>query len=139
MSNTVNPTPEFKRDLKPLSKKYKTLKETILKLEQDLIENPYMGESYGQGIYKVRISDESKGKGKSGGFRVIYYHLNRTKEGIEMLLLNIFDKSETSTIKKIDAIKQLKGILNEYFNKWNYHLRFFEEPNLSIKPNYRQF
>ena len=98
MSNTVNPTPEFKRDLKPLSKKYKTLKETILKLEQDLIENPYMGESYGQGIYKVRISDESKGKGKSGGFRVIYYHLNRTKEGIEMLLLNIFDKSETSTI-----------------------------------------
>lgn len=98
MSNAVNPTPEFKRDLKPLSKKYKTLKETILKLEQDLIENPYMGESYGQGIYKVRISDESKGKGKSGGFRVIYYHLNRTKEGIEMLLLNIFDKSETSTI-----------------------------------------
>ena len=53
-----------------------------------------MGESYGQGIYKVRISDESKGKGKSGGFRVMYYHLSKSKEGIEMLLLNIFDKSE---------------------------------------------
>lgn len=117
MSNIVRPTPEFKRDLKPLTKKYKTLKETILQLERDLIKNPYLGESYGQGIYKVRISDESKGKGKSGGFRVIYYHLSKTDEGIEMLLINIFDKSELSTIKKIDAVRQLKAILKEYFNQ----------------------
>ena len=117
MNNTVKPTPEFKRDLKPLLKKYRTLKQTIINLENDLIENPYFGESYGHGIYKVRISDESKGKGKSGGFRVLYYHLNKTNEGIEMLLLNIFDKSEISTIKKIDAIKQLKEILKEYLNQ----------------------
>ena len=117
MNNTVNPTPEFKRDLKPLSKKYKTLKETIQQLEWDLIENPYLGESYGQGIYKVRLSDKSKGKGKSGGFRVLYYHLAISKEGIEMLLLNIFDKSEASTIKKIDAVKQLNDIVNEYLNR----------------------
>jgi len=117
MNNTVRPTPEFKRDLKPLSKKYKTLKQTILQLEHDLITNPYLGESYGRGIYKVRLSDKSKGKGKSGGFRVLYYHLNVTKEGIEMLLLNIFDKSETSTIKKEDAIKQLNDILKEYLNQ----------------------
>ncbi|MCO5945782.1 type II toxin-antitoxin system RelE/ParE family toxin [Mucilaginibacter flavidus] len=114
MSNTVNPTPEFKRDLKPLVKKYKTLKNTITQLEQDLIENPFLGESYGQGIYKVRISDGSKGKGKSGGFRVIYYHLSKTSEGINMLLLNIFDKSETATIKKIDAVRQLKDVIEEY-------------------------
>jgi mRNA-degrading endonuclease RelE of RelBE toxin-antitoxin system len=117
MSNTVKPTPEFKRDLKPLLKKYKTLKETILVLEKDLIQNPYLGESYGQGLYKVRISDKSKGKGKSGGFRVLYYHLSKTDEGIEMLLLNIFDKSELSTIKKIDAVQRLKEILREYFNQ----------------------
>ncbi len=115
MSNTVKPTPEFKRDLKPLLKKYRTLKQTILKLESDLIANPYLGESYGQGIYKVRISDESKGKGKSGGLRVLYYHLTKTDEGIEMLLLNIIDKSEVSTIKKADAVKMLKEILKEYF------------------------
>lgn len=76
-----------------------------------------MGESYGQSIYKVRISDKSKGKGKSGGLRVLYYHLSITKEGIEMLLLNIFDKSETSTIKKVDAVKQLNDILKEYLNQ----------------------
>jgi hypothetical protein len=76
-----------------------------------------LGESYGQSIYKVRISDKSKGKGKSGGLRVLYYHLSITKEGIEMLLLNIFDKSETSTIKKVDAVKQLNDILKEYLNQ----------------------
>ena len=116
MNNTVRPTPEFKRDLKPLLKKYRTLKETITNLENDLIEDPYLGESYGHGIYKIRIADGSKGKGKSGGFRVLYYHLSRTNEGIEMLLLNIFDKSEISTIKKIDAVKHLKEILKEYFS-----------------------
>jgi mRNA-degrading endonuclease RelE of RelBE toxin-antitoxin system len=117
MNNTVNPTPEFKRDLKPLLKKYRTLKETIIKLESDLLENPYLGESYGQGIYKIRIADESKGKGKRGGLRVIYYHLHKTEAGIKMLLLNIFDKSEMSTIKKDEAVKRLKEILKEYFNQ----------------------
>jgi hypothetical protein len=76
-----------------------------------------LGESYGQGIYKVRVSDESKGKGKSGGLRIVYYHLNKTTDGIEMLLLNIFDKSERSTIKKEEAIKRLKQILQEHFSK----------------------
>jgi mRNA-degrading endonuclease RelE of RelBE toxin-antitoxin system len=117
MINTVKPTPEFKRDLKPLLKKYRTLKETVLDLEKQLINNPYFGESYGQGIYKVRVADGSKGKGKSGGFRVLYYHLNKTDDGIEMLLLNIIDKSEVSTIKKSDAVKRLREILKEYFDK----------------------
>ncbi|MDB5115404.1 MAG: hypothetical protein JWQ79_896 [Mucilaginibacter sp.] len=107
MNNTVNPTPEFKRNIKPLAKKYKTLRATIEKLASDLINNPYLGESYGQGIYKVRVTDESKGKGKSGGFRVIYYHLTKTEDGINMLLLSIFDKSEKSTITKQEAIKIL--------------------------------
>ena len=117
MNNSIKPTPEFKRDLKPLLKKYRTLKETILNLEKALIENPYLGESYGQGIYKVRIADESKGKGKSGGFRVLYYHLTNTAQGVEMLFLNIIDKSEIVTIKKADAVKQLKEILRENFDK----------------------
>lgn len=114
MSNIVRPTPEFKRDLKPLLKKYRTLKKAIIALEDSLIKDPYIGELYGHGIYKVRVSDTSKGKGKSGGFRVMYYHLNKTNDGIEMLLLNIFDKSELSTIKKANAVKRLTAILKEY-------------------------
>lgn len=113
MSNTVRPTSEFKPDLKPLTKKYHTIRETIEQLERELIHNPFLGESYGSGLYKVRVADKSKGKGKSGGFRVIYYHLTQTEQGIDMLLISIFDKSEKSTIKKDEAIKLLASTLKE--------------------------
>lgn len=105
MTNTIRPTVEFKRRLKPLAKKYHTIRESIELLERDLVNNPFLGESYGSGLFKVRVADKSKGKGKSGGFRVIYYHITQTDHGIDMLLLSIFDKSEQSTIKKGEAIK----------------------------------
>jgi len=68
-------------------------------------------------MFKVRLADESKGSGKSGGFRVLYYHLERTDNGVIMLLTNIYDKSEIGTIKKKDAIKQLNDIIKEYKSK----------------------
>lgn len=114
MTNTVEVSPEFKRDLKPLLKKYHSLRTSIENLQQAIIENPYIGVSYGSNIYKVRLADESKGGGKSGGFRVLYYHLDKTKEGITVLLTNIFDKSDTGTIKKADAVKQLQQIIKEH-------------------------
>lgn len=113
MNNSVFYSPEFKNNLKPLAKKYFSLKRNIKFLEEKLIENPYLGESYGEKIYKVRLSDESKGKGKSGGFRVMYYLLNETDQGIEILMLTIFDKSEVSTIKKNTAVDLKNYILKK--------------------------
>ncbi len=45
---------------KPLAKKYFSIKEAIKTLETDLIISPFLGESYGDGIYKIRLSDKSK-------------------------------------------------------------------------------
>jgi mRNA-degrading endonuclease RelE of RelBE toxin-antitoxin system len=64
------------------------------------------------GIYKVRWSAPSKGKGKSGGFRVMYYLLNETEDETEILLLTIFDKSEVETIKKQTAVKLKDDVLS---------------------------
>jgi len=114
MTNSVSISNTFKRDAKPLLKKYKTLKNSIETLIDDLIKEPFLGAAYGNDIYKVRLADSSKGGGKSGGFRVMYYHLNKTEAGIEILLMFIYDKSEKSTIKKSEAIKKLKDILNEH-------------------------
>jgi len=47
----------------------------------------------------------------------MYYHLNRTAEGIEILLMFIYDKSEKSTIKKDEAISKLKDMLREHGGK----------------------
>jgi mRNA-degrading endonuclease RelE of RelBE toxin-antitoxin system len=114
MTNTVIVSHSFKREVKPLAKKYHTLKLSVDKLIADLILNPYLGESYGKSIYKVRLSDPSKGKGKSGGFRVMYYHLKITEDGIEILLMTIFNKSEISTLKRAEAERILKNVLLEH-------------------------
>ena len=113
MNNTVIYSPEFKDKLKPLAKKYVTLKESIKSLEDSLLENPRLGDAYGDKIYKVRWADKSKGKGKSGGFRIIYYLLSETKEGTQILLLTIFDKSEADTIKKKAAVKLKDYVLSK--------------------------
>ena len=114
MTNTVNASQQFKRESKSLVKKYHTLKKSIASLADDLIKNPYLGDAYGSDIYKIRLADESKGKGKRGGFRVMYYHLKVSDEGVDILLMSIYDKSEKSTIKKSEALKILKSILDEY-------------------------
>lgn len=113
MSNTVLISKSFQREAKQLLKRFVTLKQSIADLTLQLIDNPYCGDYYGSGIYKVRLADKSKGKGKSGGFRVMYYHLSKTENGIEILLISIFDKSDMATITKTEAIQKLKAALRD--------------------------
>ncbi|TFF35045.1 type II toxin-antitoxin system RelE/ParE family toxin [Mucilaginibacter psychrotolerans] len=113
MNNSVSVSKAFIKDAKTLLKKYHTLKQSINTLIENLIENPYLGVPYGDKLFKVRLADKSKGSGKSGGFRVMYYHLIKTEAGIEILLLTIFDKSEKSSISKADAIKKLANVLKD--------------------------
>lgn len=62
--------------------------------------------SLGQGAYKVRIAVKSKGKGKSGGLRVVTYLITEEQE---IYLLTIYDKSETESVDD----KMLKEMIKE--------------------------
>ena len=109
MNYNVIPVDKFKRDAKRLVRKYPSLKEELVNLEIALSANPNEGTSLGNNIYKIRLAIQSKGKGKSGGARVITY-LFTEKE--EVYLLTIYDKAEfdtmeDNTIKKI--IDKIKG------------------------------
>ena len=108
MANEVIPTAGFINKSKRLIKKFHSLQETLESLEDDLIKNPYLGEPYGAKIYKVKIGDESKGKGKSGGFRVVTYVIEETNNSVSIYLITIFDKSEEGTIKKPEVLKLIK-------------------------------
>jgi mRNA-degrading endonuclease RelE of RelBE toxin-antitoxin system len=95
MSFNVIVTEPFERKLKRLVKKYKSIKQDLLSLIEELEENPTFGTPLGKGCYKIRIAITSKGKGKSGGARIITYvkiHNN------SVFLLDIFDKSNQATI-----------------------------------------
>jgi len=106
MSYDVIATPRFKRDIKKLVKKYPSLKDEYALLVNDLEKDPQQGTSLGNNCFKVRISIASKGKGKSGGARVITHIV--INEGI-VFLLTIYDKSEKENISD----KELDELLNQ--------------------------
>lgn len=110
MSFNIIVTTAFKKQAKKLAKKHQSLKLDILQLIESLEYNPIQGEPLGKNCYKIRMAITSKGKGKSGGSRVI-----TSVKIIEhnVYLLSIFDKSlqENITDKEIDKLLKLAGLL----------------------------
>ena len=104
MSCKITYTPDFAKQMKRLSKRYKSLKEDYLKLLCDLRANPLLGTDLGRHLRKVRMSIASKGKGKSGGARVITYALILAETDAEIKLLTIYDKSERENIADKDLL-----------------------------------
>jgi hypothetical protein len=96
---------EFDRQFKRLFKKYQSLIADLLQLKQELENNPYEGDALGDNCYKVRMAITSKGKGKSGGARVITC-IRIEKDTIHFL--TIFDKSEIDNIsdKFLDSLRK---------------------------------
>lgn len=86
----------FKREVKPLAKKYRSLKNELSDLFDSLEINPTQGDDLGQSCYKIRLGIESKQKGKSGGARVITYVVT---ENEEVILLSIYDKKDKSNLR----------------------------------------
>jgi mRNA-degrading endonuclease RelE of RelBE toxin-antitoxin system len=107
MSFKIIPTPPFEKELKNLSKKYPSIKKDISALFESLAKNPQSGTPLGSNCFKVRLAITSKGKGKSGGARVITYVQIIDKE---IFLIAIYDKSEIDSIS-LNAIRdRLKGL-----------------------------
>lgn len=55
---------------------------------------------------KVRMSIASKGKGKSGGARILTLNVRISDDGLTVVLLTIYDKGEISNVKD-DFLKSL--------------------------------
>lgn len=98
MNCKISAIPSFKKDLKRLGKRYRSLKDDYKKLLVSLHENPLQGVDLGGGLHKVRMAITSKGKGKSGGARVITLVALVSAEEGEVLLLTMYDKSERENI-----------------------------------------
>ena len=105
MNYKVEITRHFEREAKPLLKKYASLKSELDTLGKELSKNPEKGTPLGNNLYKIRLAIASKGKGKSGGARVITYL--KTEQGT-VFLLSIYDKGERDTISD----KEIKDILD---------------------------
>jgi mRNA-degrading endonuclease RelE of RelBE toxin-antitoxin system len=100
MSSKVVVTPNFQREAKKLKKKYHSLKKELKDLIESLEQNPEQGTLITENVYKVRLAIKSKGKGKSGGARVItYLHIETTEDNEQVVyLISIYDKSDYENI-----------------------------------------
>ena len=101
-------TPQFKKSVKRLFKRYKLISKDLADLEKELRKNPDAGIELGSNCYKIRLKNSSVPTGKSGGFRVIYFLRKEEK----IYLLEIYSKSDIENIddRKIVEILQDNGL-----------------------------
>ena len=106
MSFNVKTISVFERQAKRLIKKFPSLKKEIQNLIKELKEEPRNGTYIGNNCYKIRLSIASKGKGKSGGARVLTHVIVQNET---VYLLSIYDKSEIENLtdKEILALIRL--------------------------------
>jgi mRNA-degrading endonuclease RelE of RelBE toxin-antitoxin system len=107
MSFEVKTIVVFEKQAKRLIKRYQSLKNELLILVNELKENPEQGKSIGKNCFKIRISIASKGKGKSGGARLI---TNIVINDSTVYLLSIYDKSDKENITDKELNELLKKI-----------------------------
>lgn len=107
MSYNIIAIPEFKKQAKKLSKRYISLKTELSVLFEELTENPTLGTSLGNDVYKIRLAVASKGRGKSGSARVVtYVRIDQTT----VVLVSIYNKGEKDSISD----KEIKELLEKY-------------------------
>ena len=109
MSYRVELSDNFKKEAKRLSKKYRSLKNELTGLFSELESDPTKGISLGKDIYKIRLAIASKGRGKSGGARVLT--LVKVTDTM-VVLFTIYNKGEKDSITDKE-IQKLLDDLNE--------------------------
>ncbi|MFO7657791.1 MAG: type II toxin-antitoxin system RelE/ParE family toxin [Bacteroidales bacterium] len=107
MSYNILTIPPFDRQLKRLAKKYPSIKSDITGLARQIMKDPATGKPLGKDCYKIRMAIKSKGKGKSGGARVITHFV--VAGGI-IYMLTIYDKSDKEDISDKELEELLKFI-----------------------------
>jgi hypothetical protein len=110
MANKVIYSPVFIRKAKELKKKHQSLTSDLEALENQLVDNPRSGVDIGGGLFKIRLAVKSKGKGKSGGYRVITYLINESVDSTTINMVTLYDKSEESSINKQYLLKLIKEL-----------------------------
>ncbi|MCX6278516.1 MAG: addiction module toxin RelE [Bacteroidetes bacterium] len=99
-------TTTFDREFKRLRKKYPSLPDDLLSLQEAILDNPDLGSDMGSGIRKIRMAIKSKNKGKSSGARIITQSVLLAFFERKIILVTMFDKDERESVSDFE-IKQI--------------------------------
>ena len=105
MSYSLVALPTFALKLKKLAKKYKRIKFDLQDLKKELSNNPKIGISLQHNCYKIRVANSSTPTGKSGGFRVVYYFVDKNEK---VYLMTIYSKTQKENLSDNELLELLK-------------------------------
>ena len=90
-------TPQFQKDLKQLAKRYRSIRKDLEPLLEKLKAGEITGDplvGLNREVFKLRLKNSDISKGKSAGYRIIYYIKTKTN----IVLVTIYSKSDLSDI-----------------------------------------
>src|SRR5690606_1009113 len=93
----IHYTPEFKQQIRRLERRYHSIRQDLKGLVDQLQSGLVPGDQIsgvGFTVYKVRVKNSDVPKGKSGGYRVIYY----VKTESDVTLLTLYSKLDQANI-----------------------------------------
>lgn len=103
---TISVSDDFAKEAKRLAKKYPSFKQDYKDFLLSIKNNPLQGDEITKSIRKIRMAIKAKGKGKSGGARVITFNILTDIENGHVVFLLLYDKKDASTVK-VNVVKQL--------------------------------
>ena len=102
-------SPTFNRNLRTLTKKYRSIRNDIQPIIEQLTQGELPGDriaGVGYAVFKLRVRNSDTQKGKSGGYRLIYY----VQTAMGIILLTVYTKSE-----QVDIVAEdIQNIITEY-------------------------
>ena len=104
----VDLTPEFRRNLRNLSKKSRQIRSDIQPVIEQIQAGNFLGDQIagiGYTVLKLRVKNSDIQKGKSGGYRLIY----QVESPTNVLLITIYSKLDQEDI----SANQIRDILAE--------------------------
>jgi mRNA-degrading endonuclease RelE of RelBE toxin-antitoxin system len=99
-------TPEFKRNLRQLAKKY--IREDLEPIFDQVAAGTTPGDQISgvaNEVYKVRVPNSDARKGKSGGYRIIY----QVKPGDAIVLITVYSKSDQTDVTAAEIRRIIAG------------------------------
>jgi mRNA-degrading endonuclease RelE of RelBE toxin-antitoxin system len=90
-------TPEFKRNIRRLARKYRRIRLDVAPVISQIEQGETPGDQIqrvGYTVFKVRISNSDAQRGKSSGYRMLYY----LKTPERAILVTIYSKTEQGDI-----------------------------------------
>lgn len=108
----IDYTNEFKQHVRRLGRRYRSIRQDLQALLDQLEKGETPGDQLqgtGFTVFKARVKNSDAQRGKSGGYRVIYYV--RTEDNVTLLAM--YSKSDQADI----STETLRRILGHYLDQ----------------------